>query len=376
MKSARVLALLSSAVAGLVLTGESTAQSTFSVSGAGGTFPTSTSGTDGQYPHANQTGTPSMPPNVFTSTVTVPANATRLTSVVLRNLRHAWSGDAHFVLKDPSGTRFNVACPVNKWNSTLFGSGCDYGPGPGGADYGFVDPSVAANNFPPTDVAACTGGGTFHTPGTYHQYFNNVNGAWPNSPPNNLGILNTHLHSIPATPGTWTLECYDWYLQADNGTFTSWELHGDLVTPPTTYCTAGTSTNGCLPSIAASAQPSVSLANPCSISVTSVEGQKSGLVFYGIDNSGFSPMPWGTGTSLLCVKPPTQRTLTQSSGGTLNACNGVIALDWNAFQSANPTTLGNPWLVGDKFYAQAWYRDPPSAKTTNLSNAVELTYQP
>jgi hypothetical protein len=131
-----------------------------------------------------------------------------------------------------------------------------------------------------------------------------------------------------------------------------------------------------VPSIGASAQPSASQANACSITVANVEGQKSGLVFYGIDNSGFVPLAWGAGSSFLCAKAPTQRTPAQSSGGTLGACDGQLVLDWNAFQSANPTALGNPWIVGSKVYAQGWYRDPPSAKTTNLSDALEMTYQP
>ena len=53
-----------------------------------------------------------------------------------------------------------------------------------------------------------------------------------------------------------------------------------------------------------------------------------------------------------------------------------FALDWNAFQSANPSALGHPWTAGSKAEVQAWYRDPPASKTTNLSNAVELTYSP
>ena len=359
------------------LTSAAVAQSTFSASGTGGTFPTSTAGTNGEYPHANQTGTPSLPPNVFTTTVTVPANATRLTSVVLRGLKHPWSGDAHFILRDPTGARFNVACPVNTWNSTIYGTGCDYGTPAAGFDYTFVDPSVTASNFPPSDVSPCNGpAGAYHLPGAYHQYFNNGNGSWPNSLPNNLGVLNTALHAIPVVGGTWTLECYDWYLPSDSGSFTSWELKGDLASPPLVYCTAGTSTHGCVPAISASAQPSVSLANACVISVANVEGQKSALMFYGLDNTGFVPSPWGTGTSLLCVKPPTQRSQRLSTGGTVNLCNGAIAFDWNAFQSANPGAIGNPWSVGEKAFVQAWYRDPPAPKTTNLSNAVELTYQP
>jgi hypothetical protein len=66
----------------------------------------------------------------------------------------------------------------------------------------------------------------------------------------------------------------------------------------------------------------------------------------------------------------------QSSGGTAGQCNGSLAQDWNAYQSANPGSLGHPFSSGQKFFAQAWYRDPPAPKTTNLSDAVELTMVP
>jgi len=147
--------------------------------------------------------------------------------------------------------------------------------------------------------------------------------------------------------------------------------------PPVAYCTAGTTTHACTASISASANPSLTFAHTCNITVAGVEGQKSGILFYGINNTGFTSAPWGTGgTSLLCVKAPLQRTPIQNSGGTLNSCNGTLALDWNAFQSAHPSALGNPWSPGDKVYVQAWFRDPPAVKSTNLSNALEMTYAP
>ena len=144
---------------------------------------------------------------------------------------------------------------------------------------------------------------------------------------------------------------------------------------PIVYCTAGTTSNGCTPSIAASGNPDPSHTTPCQLFVAGVEGLKTGLVFYGI--SGANDAPWcSTGSSLLCVKSPTQRTTVQSSGGTSGACDGSLALDWNAFQTANPLALGNPWGASANAYVQAWFRDPPSCKTTNLSNAVVLTYLP
>jgi len=145
---------------------------------------------------------------------------------------------------------------------------------------------------------------------------------------------------------------------------------------PLNYCTAGVSTNGCVPSITADNSPSVSFANSCVISVSNVEGQKAGLLFYGVDNTGFTPLAWGAGSSFLCVKSPTQRLPSQASGGTSGMCDGALSNDWNLFSAANPNGLGAPFSVGGKFYVQAWYRDPPASKTTNLSDALELTYAP
>ena len=211
-----------------------------------------------------------------------------------------------------------------------------------------------------------------------------------------LDNLTTPVLSVPwdfALGGTWMNNTQVPGMNLVNGTsayvgFTSstggaWENHDVLswswTSPigPTAYCTAGTTTNGCNASIAASANPSVSLANPCSITVTNVEGVRSGILFYGIDNAGFTPGPWALGsTSLLCIKHPTQRTPIQQSGGTLDTCTGAYQLDWNAYQAAHPLALGQPWIAGDKVYAQAWYRDPPAPKSTNLSDALEMTYVP
>ncbi len=142
-----------------------------------------------------------------------------------------------------------------------------------------------------------------------------------------------------------------------------------------TYCTAGTSTNGCNASISASGPPSAALASACTLSVANVEGQKLGLILYGV--SGSLALPWGAGSSsFLCVKPPTQRTATQNSGGSFGACNGAFSLDWNAYFAANPLALGSPFSVGAKVHAQGWHRDPPAPKSTNLSNGLELTVAP
>ena len=152
-------------------------------------------------------------------------------------------------------------------------------------------------------------------------------------------------------------------------------IFGSCNSNPVSYCTAGTTTNGCSASISASANPSATFATPCLVTIASVEGQKTGIVFYGLDAL---PQPWCSsgGTSFPCVKAPTYRTLSQSSGGNVSQCNGSLTLDWNAFQLATPGALGAPFTPGRKLYLQGWFRDPPACKSTNLSNALELTCTP
>ena len=141
------------------------------------------------------------------------------------------------------------------------------------------------------------------------------------------------------------------------------------------YCTAGTSTNGCVPSISATGVASLSAGSGFTLGVANVEGQKQGLIFYGI--TGRSAAPWGIGgTSFLCVKAPTQRTPAQSSGGTAGACDGTLSVDWLSFIGSTPTALGNPFSAGQVVNAQGWYRDPPAVKTTNLSDGLEFTVLP
>jgi hypothetical protein len=144
---------------------------------------------------------------------------------------------------------------------------------------------------------------------------------------------------------------------------------------PYVYCTAGTSSNGCVPAIGASGTPSLAASSGYTLGASGIEGQKQGLFFYGVSGAAISP--WApNSTSYLCVKSPTQRMPTQNSGGVGGQCNGAFAQDWLAFLNANPLSLGAPFAPGTPVSAQAWYRDPAAAKTTNLSNALEFVVVP
>lgn len=143
------------------------------------------------------------------------------------------------------------------------------------------------------------------------------------------------------------------------------------------YCTAGTTTNGCMPSMQlVSGTPSASGAGAAIVSALRVEGARQGLIFFGL---GATAQPWSaTSTSFLCVKSPTQRSPATNSGGLSPSCDGVLSADLNALIAGNGGgVLANlPIAAGASVYAQAWFRDPPASKSTNLSDALQLTLQP
>lgn len=149
----------------------------------------------------------------------------------------------------------------------------------------------------------------------------------------------------------------------------------ELVPAATSYCTSGTTANGCRATMSGSGVPSATAGSGFDLRVLDVEGQKSGIVFYGV--AGRAASPWGMGgTSWLCVKAPTQRTTLLSSGGTAGACDGVLSLDWNAWIAAHPSALGQPFVGGETVQAQGWFRDLPSVKSTSLSDGLEFVVCP
>jgi hypothetical protein len=143
---------------------------------------------------------------------------------------------------------------------------------------------------------------------------------------------------------------------------------------PVSYCTAGTTASGCQALLSPSGTPSASAASGFVVDATGVEGVKDGLYFYGFN--GAQANPWGNSTSYQCVVPPTIRTPTLNSGGTLGACNGTISRDMNAFwSSAAPSKQPAP---GQQVWLQLWFRDPAntSNQTTSLSDGLAITVEP
>ncbi|MBM3989828.1 MAG: hypothetical protein FJ298_02355 [Planctomycetes bacterium] len=132
-----------------------------------------------------------------------------------------------------------------------------------------------------------------------------------------------------------------------------------------TYCTAKTNSLGCVPAIGTNAaQPSRS-AGTFTVTCTNVLNQKSGLLFWG---ATLSTTPFQGGFK--CVGNPTVRTVAVNSGGNAlgNSCTGSYSF---GFTTAYMNSVG--LSPGDTVYAQWWMRDPASASTTGLSNAVTFT---
>jgi hypothetical protein len=142
------------------------------------------------------------------------------------------------------------------------------------------------------------------------------------------------------------------------------------------YCTAGFTSNFCSATMSAAGTPSATASSGFTLSMSGGEPQKQGILFYGVDNTGFVPAPWGLGSSWICVKQPVQRMGAADTGGTIGMCDGTLWVDWNAFVSSNPGAVGTPFSAGQQVYAQGWFRDPPSPKTTSLSNGLTFVVCP
>jgi hypothetical protein len=72
-----------------------------------------------------------------------------------------------------------------------------------------------------------------------------------------------------------------------------------------TYCTAGVTTNFCLSAISATGVPSVSAGSGFTINVTNTEGQRQGLIFYGVN--GRMGIPWAVRATCASPTPDSAR---------------------------------------------------------------------
>ena len=139
------------------------------------------------------------------------------------------------------------------------------------------------------------------------------------------------------------------------------------------YCTAGTSSDGCQAMIYTTGTSSSGAASGFNLNVLNAGGSKNGLFFFG--TNGRQANQWGNGTSFQCVVPPVKRTPASSTTGTNGQCDGTSMVDLNVQWTNKPTQ--DPG-AGALVQAQFWYRDPSntSNQKTVLSNAIEWTVCP
>jgi hypothetical protein len=136
-----------------------------------------------------------------------------------------------------------------------------------------------------------------------------------------------------------------------------------------TYCTAKTSSSGCVPAIGATGAPSLANANAFVITTTSVEHAKTGLTFFGTSGANATPFQGG----LLCVTSPLYRLALKTSGGA-SACQGSLAYTLQEF--LDHPAGGASLVAGTLVHAQTWFRDPATTSTTGLSNGVRFLVCP
>lgn len=139
---------------------------------------------------------------------------------------------------------------------------------------------------------------------------------------------------------------------------------------PRTYCSAKTSSAGCLPSMHAVGLPSYSSAAPFLAEATGVLNGKNGLLFY-----GFAADAQAFQGGVQCVASPVLRTPLQSSGGNPppDDCSGSYSFDFNLWIQSGLDPLLVP---GVEVFAQYWMRDPADPVGSGLSDGLRFTILP
>lgn len=151
------------------------------------------------------------------------------------------------------------------------------------------------------------------------------------------------------------------------------ELEQPCACQGTSYCTAGTTANGCAALISSTGTASLTASSGFTVDVSGAEGGAPGVLFFG--TSGEQATPWGTGTSYRCVVPPVVRTGLNPGSGNPGLCDGSFALDFNAWMAAKP---GKAPLAGQTALLQCWFRDPgnTSNQVTSFSDALRVSVCP
>ena len=133
------------------------------------------------------------------------------------------------------------------------------------------------------------------------------------------------------------------------------------------YCTAKTTSSGCIPSMSFDGVPSASASSGFVIIAEQVEANRPGLLVY--STTGPDALPYAGG--LLCIQTPLIYALAQNSGsrGAL-PCPGILSVDLNELGIC--ASIGE----GNQGWIQGWFRDPNASYGMGLTDAVRFTVCP
>jgi uncharacterized delta-60 repeat protein len=140
------------------------------------------------------------------------------------------------------------------------------------------------------------------------------------------------------------------------------------------YCTSGTSSIGCTPTMSASGVASAAATSGYFVTTSNIEGQRQTNTFYSLLGPKTPATPFGAG--LLCVKAPTQRIGSVQAGGTPGLCDGSVSIDVLAWAQTHPNGQGVPYTAGTTLDFQCAIRDPLSPGTRVMSDAIQVTLLP
>lgn len=187
------------------------------------------------------------------------------------------------------------------------------------------------------------------------------------------GLFNGPGHDYHLAPGSGCIDAADPAAPLDpDGTRSDL---GALPFDPTyapfsTYCTAKTNSEGCVPTIGAVNNASLSSERPFYITCSQQLNERNGLLFY-----GFQPNSTPYQGGYLCVKSPTTRSPLLYSGGNSGAtdCSGAFVYDFNErIHSGVDASL----MLAADVCAQFWSRDPAASFGNNRSDAITFAILP
>jgi len=293
----------------------------------------------------------------------------------------------------PAGTSFNVYVfedPTDSGNPSNIR----------GAD--LVTQGVGTNSMPNTDVFEQVGvppgivtGGFWVIATMSHELFSpgTGSGELPAAVDGSVMSLGRAWANCVSPGGTWNpttpqaTNCGGW------GAVSSgvWMLRAEGLgfAAPTTFCTAKTMLTCGPAAISATGIPSGTATSGFVVTAAPTRGCRAGLLLYSNQPTGPGISFGGPGDGLLCLSPMgLRRAGPIDSGGTSpNVCDGVLAIDMNAFRAnmwtatgCNPPPgqnspaglLNNP---GSVVNGQMWYRDSV-ATGQGLSDGLSWTIGP